>query len=230
MQFPLRYFENPPATVVACFLRDNGLDFQGLGSRPFRVGENVQLRDVEAVDKAGRLFEAFVGLAAHAHDEVYADEGVGHYPLDVLDASGEEPGVVAAAHEVQHFIAARLQGYVEVGREMFRCGDEVDDFVGQQVGLYRGDAVPVDAFDLFEFLDELKKGLARRLAEVADVHARQDNLVSSLACHAACLLHEVGDAAVAAAPTGKRYRAIGAEIVAAVLHFEEIAGAVAPGA
>ena len=65
------------------------------------------------------------------------------------------------------------------------------------------------------------------MPEVADVHAREHNLFSSLASRLLSLLHKRGDRRVAREPTRIRYGAIGAEIVAAVLHLEEVAGAVA---
>ena len=44
---------------------------------------------------------------------------------------------------------------MEVGHEVAGVGAEVDDFVGEQVGLDAGDAVSIYAFNLVKLLDEL---------------------------------------------------------------------------
>ena len=76
----------------------------------------------------GRLVEKRIGLSAHTDNEVDSDESVGHDLFDMFDTSREELRVVASAHKAENLIATRLQGYVEVGGEMFRCGDEIDNF------------------------------------------------------------------------------------------------------
>ena len=122
----------------------------------------------------------------------------------------------------------RLQGYVEVWGKPLRLGYEGDNLVGEQVGLNRGDAVVRDALDLVERADEVEEGLARLFAEVADVHPRDDNLLTPGGSHFASLCGELLDGAAAAPAPGKGYGAVGAEVVAAVLYLEEVAGAVAP--
>jgi hypothetical protein len=119
---------------------------------------------------------------------------------------------------------------MEVGHEAARVGAEVDDFVGEQVGLDAGDAITLDAFDLVELLDELEEGFACGAPEVADVDAGDDDFLAAFLGSGAGLLDEALDAAVAGAASGKRDGAVGAEVVAAVLHLEEVTGAVAVGA
>ena len=67
-----------------------------------------------------------------------------------------------------------------------------------------------------------KKCFAGRTPEIAGVHACQHYLFGSVGngtpCHGNC----VGYRGVAAAPARKRYGAIGAVIVATVLHFQEM--------
>ena len=43
-------------------------------------------------------------------------------------------------------VAAGLQGDVEVGEEGAGVGNEVDDVIGEEVGLNAGDAIAEDAF------------------------------------------------------------------------------------
>ena len=119
---------------------------------------------------------------------------------------------------------------MEVGHEVARVGAEVDDFVGEQVGLDAGDAITLDAFDLVELLDELEEGFMGGAPEVADVDAGDDDFLAAFLGNGAGLLDKALDAAVAGTASGKGDGAVGAEVVAAVLHLEEVAGAVATGA
>ena len=84
---------------------------------------------------------------------------------------------------------------------------------------YAADAVSLDALHTVESLDEVDKRLAGGLAKIAYVHSGEHNLVATLAGNAFSLPHKRGNAGVAAEAAGKRYGAVGAEIVAPVLHF-----------
>ena len=181
MQFPFRYFEHAAAALVPLGNGYDRFDFQRLRAGSLGVGEDVQLRNVEPLDKAAALLEQLFGLAPYPGDEVDPDEGVGQQAANGLNLVGEQCGVVVAVHQFQHRVAARLQRYVKVGGKTFRGGDEGDNLVGEQVGLYRGDAVVGDTLDLVERLDEIEESLARLFAEVADVYPRDDNLLAPAA-------------------------------------------------
>ena len=228
VQFPLRNLEHAAATLVPLGYGHDRLYLQGLGTRSLGVGEDVQLRNVEPLDKPAALLEQLFGLAPYAGDEVDPDEGVGNETAYGLYLVGEESRVVVTVHQLQHRVATRLQGYVEVWGKPLRLGYEGDNLVGEQVGLNRGDAVVRDALDLVERADEVEEGLSRLFAEVADIHPRDDNLLTPGGSHFASLCGELFDGAAAAPAPGKGYGAVGAEVVAAVLYLEEVAGAVAP--
>ena len=53
-------------------------------------------------------------------------------------------------HELEHVVGAGLQWDVEVGEEGAGVGHEVDDVVGEEVGLDGGDAIAQDAVNLVE--------------------------------------------------------------------------------
>ena len=85
-----------------------------------------------------------------------------------------------SVHQPQHLIASALQGDVEVRHEAARTGYVVYQLVRQQVRLDGGDAVALHALHLVERTHQVEEALAGALAEVADVHAGDDNLPSSL--------------------------------------------------
>ena len=218
--------EQALAALVLLLRTDRVGDVESLGSRALAVAEDMELADVEVADERLRLVEERRRLAARAHDDIDTDEGVGHESVDPLDLVGEEARVVAAVHEAQHLVTAALQRDVEMGHERSAGGAEREHLVGEQVGLDARDAVAVDALDAVESLDELEERLARRLAEVADVDARDDNLAATLLRHLARLCDERLDASVATASAGEGNGAVGAVVVATVLNFKEIARAV----
>ena len=191
------------------------------------VGEDVKLRDVEVVEKRVGLLKALGRLAATAHHHVDTDEGIGHHRLDAANLVGKELAVVVTVHETQHGVGATLQRYVEVGHERTALGAVVDELVAQQVGLQRADAVAADAVDSIKGTHQVEEVLAGGLAEVADVDTRQHNLLAALGSRLAGLLHQRLDAGVATEPAGIGNGAVGAEVVAAVLHLQEVARAVA---
>ena len=132
-----------------------------------------------------------------------------------------------AAHQAQHRVASTLQRNVEVRHKRTRAGAEVDNLIGEQVGLNRRDTVSLDSLHSIESTDKVDEALPRILAEVADVHPRNHNLLATLGSHLAGLGHKRLNRATAAASTRKRNSAIAAEVVATILYLQEIARAVA---
>ena len=221
--------ERQQELAAAVFLgrRHRAVNLQGCRAGALGVAEDMQLGNIEAAEEVVRLAEVLVRFTASTHNDVDADEGMGHDVLDALDLLAEERRVVAATHEAQHLVAARLKGDMEVGHERPRTGHEGNDVVGEQVGLERRDAVAADALNGIEGADETDERLACAFAEVADVDARDDNLLGALRHGFLSLTDEGGDAAVAAAATGIGDGAVGAEVVAAVLYLQPPASAVA---
>ena len=147
-----------------------------------------------------------------------------------MDFAFKECRVVAAAHQLQHFVAAALKRYVEMGHESTRMYTKVNDLIGQQIRLNAGNAIAFDALHTIQGTQQVNKGFARGATKVARVDPRDDNFLASLRRHLLRLLHQRCDGTVARTPPGNGDGAIGAVIVASVLHFKEIARAVAPGA
>ena len=123
------------APFVAGLGRYGQGNLQRLGAGTFGVAEDVKLGNVETINETVAVLKEGIRLSAHTHDDVHADEGIGHPRVDALYFLAEELCRIASAHQAQDIVAAALQGNVEVGHESAAVGAEVDDVVGQQVGL-----------------------------------------------------------------------------------------------
>ena len=143
--FSLAEFEEASGVFAAHGDGNFLAEFEGGGAGPVAVGEDVEVGEREAVDELQRAQELFLALAVEACHDVCGDAGVGHCLLDAQQFVAVEGSVVAAVHELQHMVAAGLQGDVKVGEESAARGDKVDDVVGEQVGFDAGYAVAHDA-------------------------------------------------------------------------------------
>ena len=104
-----------------------------------------------------------------------------------------------------------------------------EDLVRQEVRFDRRNAVALDALDVVEVLEEGEEGLVAILAELAYVDAGEYNLLSAVGCRLAGADDSLADRGAAAMATGEGDSAVGAIVVAAVLHLEEGASAVVTG-
>ena len=84
-----------------------------------------------------------------------------------------------------------------------------------------------DAFHLVERLDQAEECFTGLFAEIAYIHPREYNRFSSGFGHVAGLGGELFDGPASASAPGKRYGAVGAIVIAAILYFQEVAGAIA---
>ena len=97
-----------------------------------------------------------------------------------MDFAFKECRVVAAAHQLQHLIAAALKGYVEMGHEGTRMCTKVNNLIGQQIRLNAGNAIAFDALHTVQGTQQVNKGFVRGAAKVARVDPRDDNFLASL--------------------------------------------------
>ena len=199
----------------------------GRGAGAFGERKDVEERRLEPGQQVVGGAEVGFRLAGEAHDDVDADERVGHPPPHGRDAVGEAGCGVTAAHEPQNPVGTALQGDVEVVLELGRGGAEVDDLVGQQVGLDRRNAVAVDPPDLVQRPQQVDELLARGAAEIAGVDPCDDDLALAVVGDLPRFLDQLGDRHVAARAAGVVDRTIGTAVVAAVLHLQKGARAVA---
>ena len=90
-----------------------------------------------------------------------------------------------------------------------------------------------EAFNAFYFIQgfhQIQEAFARRSAKVANVYTRQYYLFSSFCCSFLCLFYQRSYIRITRETSGKRYGTISAEVIAAILNFQEIARAVTSGA
>ncbi len=100
----------------------------------------------------------------------------------------------------------------------------------QKIWFQTGDTITLDTFHLVHRLHKVEETLMGGLSEVTDVHTGNHDFLTAFSCRLLTLSHQRLDAWVAGVATGERNGAIGAVVVAAILHLQEIAGTVATGA
>ena len=221
------YVEQFGDAAMFFFLGNGKGDVEGTGALAFGVGEYVELGNGEGGNEIAAVLEIFEGFATHAGDDVHADEGIGEEPADGMNLFGKEVAGVPPAHEAEHVVAAGLEGNVEVGHEVAGRSDESNDVVRQEIGFYGRDSVTGDVVQLVQFAEEGEEVLAGMPAEVSGIDPREDDFADALRCGFLHSLENLGDRGGTAGASGVWDGAVGAEVVAAVLYFEETPGAVA---
>lgn len=72
-------------------------------------------------------------------------------------------------------------------------GNPADNLLGQQIGFYRGYTVAFNAFDSIEGTEQVEEFFTCIAAEVADIHAGDDNLAATFGSNRAGDLNDVVD-------------------------------------
>ena len=218
--------EEQLATAILLFGRHHMVYLQRLRAGTLGVAEHMQLGNIKSLQELVGSVEVFFRLATGTHDDIHPDKGMRHHFLDLPYLVSEQGSVVPTAHELQHLVASALQRDVEVRHERTGAGHIVDDFIGKQVRFDGRDAITLNALYGIQRLDQIEERLAGGLPEIADVHTGNDNLLASFGHSLTGLCHQILYPPVTATATGKRNGAIGTEVVATILHLEEIAGTV----
>ena len=187
----------------------------------------MQLSDVEPFKQVVAFLETLGCLASRSHHYIDADEGIGHRLLYEVYLMGEQRRVVTAVHQPEHLIASALQRDVEMRHKGATSGTERYYLVSQKIWFYAADAISFDSLDIIQSPEQVDERVARCLAKVSDVHSRKHYLLAAFKRRLLCLLHQRTDRGVTAEATRIGNGAICAEIVAPVLHLEEISCAVA---
>ena len=205
-------------------------NLQGCCSRTLGVWEHVELRNRQALQELIALLEALRSFTTTAHHHIYADKRIRHLLLNQVHLVGEERLVVTAVHQLKHLIASALQRNMEVRHEGTALGTVGDEVIIAEIRFQTGDTVTLDAFHLVHRLHKVEEPLMGGLSEITDVHTGNHDFLAALSCRLLALSHERLDAWVAGIATGERNGAIGAVVVATILHLQEVAGTVATGA
>ena len=186
-----------------------------------KLGNRQALQELIAFLKALRSF------AATAHHHIDTDKRIRHLLLDKIHLVSEERLVVTAVHQLEHLIASALQRNVEMRHEGTALGTILYEIIIAEIRLQTRDAVTLDSFYLIHRLDKVDESLMGSLTEITDIHTGNDDFLTAFSSRLLTLSHKRLDARVARIASGKRNGAIGAIIIAAVLHLQEITGTVA---
>ena len=119
---------------------------------------------------------------------------------------------------------------MEVGHEGAGGCHVFHDGGGEKVRLYGGDAIAFHSLHFIKGLDEVEERLSALSAELTHVYSGE-HYFSGAGCRSLpCLRDAIGHGGGAGTSAGHGYGAVGAPVVASVLHLEPEAGALASSA
>ena len=199
-------------------------------SGPFRVAEYVKLANIEAFEKASALFETFLCFAPHAHDYIHTNESPGHTLTNFSYPRGKMFPVVSPVHQTEHLIAACLQGQMKMRRKAGGSSHKLNDLVAEQIGFQRRNPETFNALDSIQSPQQVYEFFAVAFTEISYVYTGQNDFTTAFGSHFEGLPNDFFDADIATSASGKRNGAIGTKIIATVLYFQKITGAVSAGA
>ena len=202
------------------------LHYGGRGAGAFGIGEDVDESGLYLLQEIIAFAEEFLVFAGEACHNIDSEKHQGlarpfHSVADVFYFLLKFGCCVFASHGGEKFIAADLQGNVEMGLEFGAGSYPVYNVVCKKIGLYAGDAVALDAINAIEGLEKVKERFSRASAEVARVHPCKNDFFYAFGGNFLRIFYGLADGDVAAASAGIGHDAVAAEIVAAVLHFKE---------
>ena len=202
-------------------------NLQGSRARTLRIREDVKLGNRQTLQKLIAFFKTLRSFAATAHHHIDTDKRIRHLLLDKIHLVGKERLVVTTVHQLEHLIASALQRNVEMRHKGTALGTILYEIIITEIRLQTRDAVTLDSFYLIHRLDKVDESLVGSLTEITDIHTGNDDFLTAFSSRLLTLSHKRLDARVARIASGKRNGAIGAIIIAAVLHLQEITGTVA---
>ena len=205
---------------------------RGRGVGALGIREDVQIPNGQLFQKAVGVQKMLLGFPGEAHNHVHANAGVGTGRQDAFHAFLVELPLVPTLHFSQDLVVSALEGDVEVGNEAFGGVRKVYDFVAEQIGLNGRNPDAVQAVDLVQGMQQVQKRVFVAfvahfaLAVVADVDAGQNHFLDALRHNALGVADHLFHGCRPANPAGQGDGAVGAFVVATVLHFQKGAGAV----
>ena len=202
-------------------------NLQGSRARTLRIREDVKLGNRQALQELIAFLKALRSFAATSHHHIHADKRIRHFLLDKIHLVGKERLVVTTVHHLEHLIASALQRNVEMRHKGTALGTICDEIIIAEIRLQTRDSVTLDSFYLIHRLDKVDESLMGSLTEITDIHTGNDDFLTAFSSRLLTLSHKRLDARVARIASGKRNGAIGAIIIATILHLQEITGTVA---
>lgn len=194
---------------------------------PFRIGKHMKPAYVKTLHKIERTPPFLGRFTSGTGNHVDTYKGIGHQRANFFHPGGKQSGVITAVHKLENTVASRLQRYVEMGHESpalprYPFNNRVSD----EIGLNGRDAESVYPLHFVESPEERFETLARIAAEVTYIYPCNYNFPATGTCRLPRLAHQSLYRAAARATPGIRDGAIGAVIVATVLHLKKKPGAV----
>ena len=202
-------------------------NLQGSRARTLRIREDVKLGNRQTLQELIAFFKTLRSFTATAHHHIDTDKRIRHLLLDKIHLVSKERLVVTAVHQLEHLIASALQRNVEMRHKGTALGTILYEIIIAEIRLQTRDAVTLDSFYLIHRLDKVDESLVGSLTEITDIHTGNDDFLTAFSSRLLTLSHKRLDAWVARIASGKWNGAIGAIIIAAVLHLQEITGTVA---
>ena len=126
----------------------------GWRARFERVSESPHSFEGGVTDELFEFFELFLGFAGEACDERCSKDEIRNRRSQLLDQFDGLGAVHSPLHPFQHRVVYVLQRHVQVRDDLLRLGDRLDDVVCKvnRVKIHQPD--PVQAFDLFQLLQQ----------------------------------------------------------------------------
>ena len=199
----------------------------GRGVAPPAVLEEERLVELDCLTQGQRLLEVFFGFAGETHDDVGAQADVGTHGAELGDDLEEALPGVSPVHELEQTVGSALDGQVRAFHQFWQATVGFDEVVAVALGMRRGEADAVDAFDGVDRFDELNEGAAtvlhrnRPTSVAGDDLAQQGDLADSARGQFTALGHDVVHGPAAFFASGGRHDAEGAVLVAALHDADE---------
>ena len=168
------------------------------------------------------FLESLYGFAREAHDDVGGEVEVGAEDLDALAHVAKLVDGVEAMHPFQSVVGTALQADVHVWGE-FLVLEELQETVAELVGLDGRDAHAEVTLDVKDVFHELLEVGALKLV-TPHVDARQHDFLEAVGNDFAHIIINVLGGTARRAPSHHGDDAVGTEVVAAIVDFDEAAG------
>ncbi|KAF0189989.1 MAG: hypothetical protein FD168_287 [Desulfobulbaceae bacterium] len=202
----------------------------GQGAGPLGIGEDVEGGAVAFLQESERVGKMFFRLTGEPNEDVDADGRIQHHFSAQGNGFHEFPAGIAPAHAAENGVIAALQGDMEMGQEVLLFGHKGEQLLADFFGFNGAEAktdVRMGAAESAHQLHAIGFFLNSR-AQILSVEPNMDagdhHLAVSFGLEDGRLLENFFQGQAAAGAAGVGDDAVGAEIIAAVLHPEAGAG------
>ena len=130
----IRQVEQQLRSLLLVMVAHNIWNLQGHRARTLRVRKHVKLGHVQRLQELIGLLKALGRFTPAPYHHINANESIGHLFLDAVNLIAEQAAVVMAVHQLQHRVAATLQGNMEMRHEGTAMGTIVYQLVCEQIG------------------------------------------------------------------------------------------------